>query len=75
MFLEHQDWIANIVDRVDAVPTHDDAAIRSQRRALITEIQEHEAFLDGELTQSWLTFKLATTTMNSRIRAESVDTS
>lgn len=52
-FLEHQDWMLNLLERIDAIQSHGDASFREQRRSLTVEIQEHEAFLDAEISHAW----------------------
>ncbi|KAH7918969.1 hypothetical protein BV22DRAFT_1051386 [Leucogyrophana mollusca] len=53
-FIRHQHSIDKVVNLLDQISSAGSAAVTSARKALITEIQKHQEFLDRKKEQDWL---------------------
>lgn len=57
-FLEHLDWVSKTIEDMDALDMYGNPELRSHRKAIIMDMQEHQNFLDQAVLEAWELTKL-----------------
>lgn len=69
-FLKHQLAIDNLLEMVDTVACDGDDLVRATRKALVQEIQDHQAYLDRVVCENWLRQQTSNAVLSTEFRRQ-----
>ncbi|KAG1800732.1 uncharacterized protein HD556DRAFT_1304750 [Suillus plorans] len=69
-FLKHQLAIDNLLEMVDAIVCDGDDLVQATRKALVQEIQDHQAYLDRVVCENRLRQKTSNTVLSTEFRRQ-----